>query len=300
MKILTSDIAYFQTTGNWWKSFLVTFRSGHVPTYCSDIRWLPTRQIRTIRGLMWWFAWEVCNLFRIVFNGLASKGLSDDTCITYGKNLCHKWFISYYGPCMCCEMRVRVLCHEDPEIWQTSAQCCLDWKIAGLNQILRLLLKWPATRSCVEQFIKTKRNQSSALLSRCDDTDGQTCGPPHIISEMRSAFQLPWVIMTCGKMLHGPLTRCVKLRVAHAPGMPGTFSPPPRIGGTDMHHGTCVTHVPWCMPGSLIRGFLWSWWRGKRSRHSPHMRNPTFYVSGKRPMLQINHKAWNMQRIWSR
>ena len=26
---------------------------------------------------------------------------------------------------------------------------------------------------------------------------------------------------------HGPLTRYVKLRVAHAPGMPGTFSPPP-------------------------------------------------------------------------
>ena len=23
-----------------------------------------------------------------------------------------------------------------------------------------------------------------------------------------------------------------------------------------MHHGTCVTHVPWCMPGSLTRGFL--------------------------------------------
>ena len=27
------------------------------------------------------------------------------------------------------------------------------------------------------------------------------------------------------KMCHGPLTRCVKLRVAHTPGMPGTFSP---------------------------------------------------------------------------
>ena len=24
----------------------------------------------------------------------------------------------------------------------------------------------------------------------------------------------------------------------------------------DMHDGTCVTHVPWCMPGSLTRGFL--------------------------------------------
>ena len=30
----------------------------------------------------------------------------------------------------------------------------------------------------------------------------------------------------------------------------------------DMHHGTCVTHVPWCMPGSLTSGFLWSRWRG--------------------------------------
>ena len=44
--------------------------------------------------------------------------------------------------------------------------------------------------------------------------------------------------------VHGPLTRYVKLRVAHAPGMQGTFSPPPRVGDPDMHHGTCVTHVP--------------------------------------------------------
>ena len=27
--------------------------------------------------------------------------------------------------------------------------------------------------------------------------------------------------------------------------MPGTFSPPPRVSGPDMHHGTCVTHVLW-------------------------------------------------------
>ena len=31
-----------------------------------------------------------------------------------------------------------------------------------------------------------------------------------------------------------------------------------------MHHGTCVTHVPCCIPGSLTSGFLWSRWRGKR------------------------------------
>ena len=66
--------------------------------------------------------------------------------------------------------------------------------------------------------------------------------------------------------------------------MQGTFSPPPRNSNPDMHHGTCVTHVPWCMPGSLTSGFLWSRWRGKRSRHSRRMRNPQFCVSGKRPM----------------
>ena len=43
---------------------------------------------------------------------------------------------------------------------------------------------------------------------------------------------------------YGPITRCVKLQVAHASGMPGTFSLPTRISDPDMHHGTCVTHVP--------------------------------------------------------
>ena len=68
--------------------------------------------------------------------------------------------------------------------------------------------------------------------------------------------------------LHGPLTNYAKLRVAHEPGMPGTFSPPPQVSNPDMYHGTCVTHVPWCMPGSLTIGFLWSRW------HSWRMRNP--------------------------
>ena len=84
---------------------------------------------------------------------------------------------------------------------------------------------------------------------------------------------------------NGPLARYVKLWVAHAPGMPGTFSPFPLVSDPDMHHGTCVTHVPWCMPGSLISGLLFlSQWRGKRSRHSRRMRIRQLCVSGKRPM----------------
>ena len=67
--------------------------------------------------------------------------------------------------------------------------------------------------------------------------------------------------------------------------MAGTFYPLPRVSDPDMHRGTCVTHVPWCMLGSLTSGFLWRRWRGKRSRHSWRMRNPQFYVSGKRPIL---------------
>ena len=49
----------------------------------------------------------------------------------------------------------------------------------------------------------------------------------------------------------------------------------PPVSDPGMHHGTCVTHVPWCMSGSqpVVAG--------KRSRHSRRMRNPQFYVSGK-------------------
>ena len=92
---------------------------------------------------------------------------------------------------------------------------------------------------------------------------------------------------TPGRWPLGPLARYVKLRVPHAPVMPGTFSPPPWVSDPDKHHGTCVTHVPWCMPGSLTSSFPWSLWRGKRSRHSRWMSNPQFYVSGKRRMWLV-------------
>ena len=63
---------------------------------------------------------------------------------------------------------------------------------------------------------------------------------------------------------HGPLTRYAKLRVVHAPGMPGTFSWPPTANQRSRHesrhvrHARAVTHV----------GIANSQWWGKRSRHS--------------------------------
>ena len=69
-------------------------------------------------------------------------------------------------------------------------------------------------------------------------------------------------------------------------GIAGNVFPTSRVSDPDMQHDTWVTHVSWCMPGSLTSGFLWSRWRGKRSRHSRCMHNRQFYVhvSGKRPM----------------
>ena len=66
------------------------------------------------------------------------------------------------------------------------------------------------------------------------------------------------------------------MRFADALGMPGTFSSLPRVSDPKMHHGTCVTHVSWCMPGLLPGGLPLSLWRGKRSRHSRRMYNPQF------------------------
>ena len=53
----------------------------------------------------------------------------------------------------------------------------------------------------------------------------------------------------------------------------------------DMHHGTCVTHMPWCMSGSLTRG------AGKTVKAFPEHAHPQFFVSGKRPMV-IPLRTW--------
>ena len=102
-------------------------------------------------------------------------------------------------------------------------------------------------------------------------------------------FDLTLLHLLSDMIFHGPLARCAKLPVVHAPGMAGTFSPPLWVSDPDMHHGTCVAHVPPYMPGSLPSGFLWSPWWGKRSWHSRCMRKPQFSVSGKRPMEVLYH-----------
>ena len=56
-----------------------------------------------------------------------------------------------------------------------------------------------------------------------------------------------WLII-CYTPSHGPLARYVNLRVAHALGMPGTFSPPPRVkwsrhASRHVRHAHAVMHA---------------------------------------------------------
>ena len=98
-------------------------------------------------------------------------------------------------------------------------------------------------------------------------------------------------------MSNGPLTRYVKLRVAHAPGMSGTLSPPPtskenaskrsQHASRHVRHARAVMHVGIANPR----------WRGKCSRHSRRMRNTQFYVSGKRPMVILQKRSLHPTRL---
>ena len=76
------------------------------------------------------------------------------------------------------------------------------------------------------------------------------------------------------------LTRYVKLRVGHAPGIPPTSKETAiersRHVWRHVRHTRVVMHV----------GIFNPRWQGKRSQHSQRIRNPQFYVSGKRPMHQ--------------
>ena len=80
--------------------------------------------------------------------------------------------------------------------------------------------------------------------------------------------------------------------------MQGTFSLPLCGSDPNMHHSTCVTHVRWCMLGSLTNGFIWNWWWEKCSWHSQRIHNPQFHVSGKRPKMRYELSAVNSKPDW--
>ena len=69
---------------------------------------------------------------------------------------------------------------------------------------------------------------------------------------LRESLSLLGIMRT----INGPLTRYTKLPVAHAPGKPGMFFSGHRLQRKSLASdpGTCMTHVAWCMLGSLTCG----------------------------------------------
>ena len=92
---------------------------------------------------------------------------------------------------------------------------------------------------------------------------------------------------------HGPLTRYAKLRVGHAPGMPGTFSPPPTSNETTSYRSQHASRHVRRARAVMHVGIDNPRRRGKRSRCSRRMRNPQFCVFGKRPMQETRLPTWN-------
>ena len=132
---------------------------------------------------------------------------------------------------------------------------------------------------------ETMHSKQSHETSHRSWTSGfpSMCLPWYLHSANEVCCRTEYINIVVKTAHHRHLTKYVKLRVAHAPGMPGTFSPSSRVSDPDMHHGTCVTHVPWCMPGSLTSDFLWSRWRGKTS--------PAFPVHAQPVILRIWQEA---------
>ena len=86
-------------------------------------------------------------------------------------------------------------------------------------------------------------------------------------------------------LLHGPLTRYVKLQVAHAPGMLGTFSPAADFkGNRKLAIPTCITARAWrtCRDACRDRAPAVT---GKTFPAFPVHAHLQFCVSGKRPIV---------------
>ena len=108
-----------------------------------------------------------------------------------------------------------------------------------------------------------------------------------------SAYILKWLTKLFGtvqSLSHEPVVRYVILRVAHAQGMPVTFSLPPTtqkplVIDYGMRHARAVMHAGITSPR----------WRGKKFPAFQRMRSPQFDVSDKRPIAAAGYSRWGNQ-----
>ena len=190
-----------------------------------------------------------------------------------------------------------------------SQHCmCPDWKLLLLRLINAMLMKIPnISMSCWIRWLNLTICEavlalncrkwaqlpvaSIPLLTRLQKL--WNILPPYL-KEAKSIFKFKSVLSKwpkteyhcdCSDLCHGPLISYVKSWVAHTPGMPGTFSPPPTSKETSNYRSRHASRHVSDARAVMHIGIVNPRWRGKRSRHSRRMRNSRFFVSGKRSML---------------
>ena len=107
----------------------------------------------------------------------------------------------------------------------------------------------------------------------------------HDASIRYTAMRIMMIATECLSLAtNGPLTRYAKLQVAHAPGMPGTFSPAADFEGNRyLAIPACITARAWRTCCDACRDRLPAV-TGKTFPAFPAHAHPQFCVSGKRPM----------------
>ena len=83
------------------------------------------------------------------------------------------------------------------------------------------------------------------LAVPCSDDPGRMGGPCNIDNTSKSHMDLLPDTQNCGLRMR---RECMEHFPRHR------LQWKPLVNDPGMHHGTCITHVPWCMSGSLTRG----------------------------------------------
>ena len=119
-----------------------------------------------------------------------------------------------------------LITHINHTLWDTACNAAFIWLHILISSAIRWKFNWKFCQisevADVRFAIMFELLSTKILIWLCFFS-------LTAIRQLRNGLFSPMVpqVKTAIRRPHGPLTRYVKLRVAHAPGMPGTFSPSP-------------------------------------------------------------------------
>ena len=164
---------------------------------------------------------------------------------------------------------------EHPVLWRFGFFCICQiivtrrkyfewWRVSASLQWIHVLSgkspRMAGVLSAFQGLSDAWRNFNKIWCSLKDRDSTTWCCQVALFSVARRRNEtsyLRWYPPSC----HGPLTRyATEIAGCACAGNAGNVFPTrrlqrkPLVSDPGMHHGTCVTHVPWCMSGSLTCG----------------------------------------------